>query len=102
MLDIKRIKENPDAVKAGLRAKEMDCDAVIDRILELDIQVRGLKTATETKTAEKNKLSKEMASCLVRKRVLKSVVRTYPLLKRKLTPIWPPLLPSTKPLPMIR
>jgi len=59
MLDIKRIKDNPEAVKAGLRAKETDCDAVIDRILELDVQVRGLKTATETKTAEKNKLSKE-------------------------------------------
>ena len=59
MLDIKKIKENPEAVKAGLRAKEMDCDAVIDRILELDVQVRSLKTATETKTAEKNKLSKE-------------------------------------------
>ena len=59
MLDIKRIKENPEAVKAGLRAKEMDCDAVVDRILELDVQVRGLKTSTETKTAEKNKLSKE-------------------------------------------
>ena len=59
MLDIKRIKENPEAVKAGLRAKEMDCDAVIDRILELDVLVRSLKTATETKTAEKNKLSKE-------------------------------------------
>ena len=59
MLDIKRIKENPEAVKAGLRAKEMDCDAIIDRILELDVQVRGLKTSTETKTAEKNKLSKE-------------------------------------------
>ena len=59
MLDIKKIKENPEAVKAGLRAKEMDCDAVIDRILELDVLVRSLKTATETKTAEKNKLSKE-------------------------------------------
>ena len=59
MLDIKRIKENPEGVKAGLRAKEMDCDAVVDRILELDVQVRALKTATETKTAEKNKLSKE-------------------------------------------
>ena len=59
MLDIKRIKENPEAVKSGLRAKEVDCDAIIDRILELDVQVRGLKTATETKTAEKNKLSKE-------------------------------------------
>ena len=59
MLDIKRIKENPDAVKAGMRAKEVDCDAIIDRILELDVQVRGLKTATETKTAQKNKLAKE-------------------------------------------
>ena len=59
MLDIKRIKENPDAVKAGLRAKEVDCDETVDRILELDVQVRGLKTATETATAQKNKLAKE-------------------------------------------
>ena len=59
MLDIRKIKENPDAVKAGLKAKEVDCDAIIDRILELDVQVRGLKTSTETKTAQKNKISKE-------------------------------------------
>ncbi len=59
MLDIKRIKENPDAVKAGLRAKEVDCDAAVDKILELDVQIRGLKTSTETKTAQKNKLAKE-------------------------------------------
>ena len=59
MLDIKRIKENPEAVKAGLRAKEVDCDAVVDRIVALDIQIRGLKTSTETKTAQKNKISKE-------------------------------------------
>ena len=59
MLDIRKIKENPDAIKAGLKAKEVDCDAIIDKILELDVQVRSLKTSTETKTAEKNKLSKE-------------------------------------------
>ena len=59
MLDIKKIKENPDAVKAGLKAKEVDCDAVVDRILELDVQVRALKTSSETKTAQKNKLAKE-------------------------------------------
>ena len=59
MLDIKRIKENPEAVKAGLRAKEVDCDAIVDRILELDVQVRALKTSTEGKTAQKNKLAKE-------------------------------------------
>ena len=59
MLDIRKIKENPDAVKAGLKAKEVDCDAIVDKILELDIKVRALKTSTETKTAEKNKLAKE-------------------------------------------
>ena len=59
MLDIKRIKENPEAVKAGLRAKEVDCDAIVDRILELDVKIRSLKTSTETKTAQKNKLAKE-------------------------------------------
>ena len=59
MLDIKKIKENPDAVKAGLKAKEVDCDAIVDRILDLDVQIRGLKTSTEGKTAQKNKLAKE-------------------------------------------
>ena len=59
MIDIRRIKENPDAVKAGFKAKEVDCDAIVDRILELDVQIRGLKTSTETKTAQKNKLAKE-------------------------------------------
>ena len=59
MLDIKRIKEDPAAVKAGLKAKEVDCDAIVDRILELDVQIRALKTSTEGKTAQKNKLAKE-------------------------------------------
>ena len=59
MLDIRKIKENPEAVKAGLHAKEVDCDAVVDQILALDVQVRGLKTSTETQTAEKNRISKE-------------------------------------------
>ena len=59
MLDIKKIKENPDAVKAGLRAKKVDCDATVDRILELDAKIRTLKTNTETQTAQKNKLAKE-------------------------------------------
>ena len=59
MLDIKRIKENPEAVKAGLRAKEVDCDATVDRIIALDAQIRSLKTTSEGRTAQKNKLAKE-------------------------------------------
>ena len=59
MLDIRKIKENPEAVKAGLRGKEVDCDAIVDRIVEMDVQIRALKTSTEGKTAQKNKLAKE-------------------------------------------
>ncbi len=59
MLDIRKIKENPDAVKAGLKAKEVDCDATVDRILELDVEIRSLKTTSEGRTAQKNKLAKE-------------------------------------------
>ncbi len=60
MLDIKLIKENPEAVKAGLRAKEVDCDATIDRILELDEQRRKLIASTEERKARQNKVSKEI------------------------------------------
>ena len=59
MLDIRKIKENPDAVKAGLKAKEVDCDAIVDRILELDVEIRALKTSSEARTAQKNRIAKE-------------------------------------------
>ena len=42
MLDIKRIKEDPEKVKAGLRAKEVNCDQEVDRILALDKERRDI------------------------------------------------------------
>ena len=60
MLDIKRIKENPDAIKAGMKAKEVDCDEAIDRILELDEDRKSLIAETEAKKARQNKVSKEI------------------------------------------
>lgn len=60
MLDIKRIKDDPEGVKAGLRAKEVDCDAAVDRILKLDEQRRTLIADTETRKARQNKVSKEI------------------------------------------
>lgn len=60
MLDIKLIRENPDAVKAGMRAKEVDCDQTVDRILELDEQRRALIADTEARKAQQNKVSKEI------------------------------------------
>ena len=60
MLDIKLIKENPDKVKAGFRAKEIPCDAEVDRILVLDEQRRDLIYETEQQKAEQNKVSKDI------------------------------------------
>ncbi len=60
MLDIKRIKDDPEGVKAALRAKEVDCDAIVDRILELDELRRTLITDTENRKARQNKVAKEI------------------------------------------
>ena len=60
MLDIKRIKDDPEGVKAALRAKEVDCDATVDRILELDELRRTLITDTENRKARQNKVAKEI------------------------------------------
>ena len=76
MLDIKRIKDDPEAVKAGLRAKEVDCDAQIDRILELDAKRRALILQSETNKAEQNRVSKEIP---VRKKAGEDVA---PIFKR--------------------
>ena len=60
MLDIRRIKENPEEIKRLLRAKEVDCDAAVDRILELDKERRELIASTEARKAEQNKVSKQI------------------------------------------
>ena len=62
MIDIRRIKENPEQIKAMLRSREvsLDCDAAVDRILELDAARRELIASTEAKKAEQNKVSKQI------------------------------------------
>ena len=58
MLDIKFIRENPDAVKRACELKGFT--DYTDQILELDARVRELKTVTQSKTAEKNKITREI------------------------------------------
>lgn len=60
MIDIKLIREDPERIKRGMKAKEVDCDAIIDRILELDGQRRSLIGQTEALKAEQNKVSKQI------------------------------------------
>ena len=58
MLDIKRIKENPEAIKARLATRQKNYDAEIDRLLALDVERRALIADTEAKKAEQNRISK--------------------------------------------
>ncbi len=60
MLDIKLIRETPDEVKAKLKTRNADYDAVIDEILEIDIERRKISTSTDELKAQQNKVSKEI------------------------------------------
>ncbi|MDR1132425.1 MAG: serine--tRNA ligase [Oscillospiraceae bacterium] len=60
MLDIKIIRENPEEVKARLKAKLADCDSAIDRILVLDSKRRELIFAAENAKSAQNKVSKDI------------------------------------------
>ena len=60
MLDIKRIKENPEYAKQRLATRQKDYSAEIDRLLELDARRRALIADTEAKKAEQNKISKQI------------------------------------------
>ena len=60
MLDIKLIRTQPDEVKAALRKREVNLDAVIDDILALDEQRRARTAAVDTLKAEQNIVSKKI------------------------------------------
>ncbi|MBI4142628.1 serine--tRNA ligase [Candidatus Uhrbacteria bacterium] len=59
MLDLKLIREQPEAVVAGLQAKGISAD--IDRILALDTEKRELQTRVEAVAAKKNVASATIA-----------------------------------------
>ena len=60
MLDIKLIRSNPEAVKAGIRKREMDLDAVVDEILSIDEKRRELTGHAESMKAEQNAMTKRI------------------------------------------
>lgn len=58
MIDIKHIRENPEKVKKGVEAKQLD-SKLVDKVLELDEKRRSLLSEIEILRAEKNKAAKE-------------------------------------------
>jgi seryl-tRNA synthetase len=61
VLDVKKVRDEPDAVKAGARKKRIDADAVVDRILVLDESRRKLQHERDELKARQNQAGKEIA-----------------------------------------
>jgi seryl-tRNA synthetase len=60
MLDIRRLRTDPDAVRAGLSRRGGDAADSVDRILELDARQRALGTQRDELRARIKSLSKEV------------------------------------------
>jgi len=62
MLDIKLIREKPDFVKEKLRLRDENFPPIVDEVLALDKERRGIIREIENLKAERNKLSKEIGN----------------------------------------
>ncbi len=61
MLDIKFVRENPDAVKENIKKKFQDQKLpLVDEILDLDVKLRAAKTEANDLRANRNALSKQI------------------------------------------
>ena len=60
MLDIKVIRENPEKVKAAMKTRNKDMDALVDEILDIDKQRRALSAKNDELKAEQNAASKQI------------------------------------------
>ncbi len=58
MLDIRRLREDPDAVREALARRGPDAAAAVDRVLAADERWRTLTAELETLRAEQNRASK--------------------------------------------
>lgn len=60
MLDIRKIRENPEQIKKALQTRNANYDQYIDDILAIDEQRRQISTETDSLKAEQNKVSKQI------------------------------------------
>jgi seryl-tRNA synthetase len=61
MLDLRRIRTNPDEVKSGLLGRSKDFDvSVVDEIIELDEKRRQILVEVETLKGKRNQVSSEI------------------------------------------
>ncbi len=58
MIDIKTIRDNPDSVKAGVKAKGYP-ESIVDVVIDLDKKRRELLVTTESLRAQRNQITKD-------------------------------------------
>jgi seryl-tRNA synthetase len=58
MIDIKQIRENPEKFKAACKAKKFEVD--IDRLLEVDAQLKNIKQQLQDISTDKNRIGKSI------------------------------------------
>ncbi|MDE7321787.1 MAG: serine--tRNA ligase [Lachnospiraceae bacterium] len=65
MIDIKFLRENPDAVKENIKKKFQDHKlSLVDEVIDLDVQARKTQQEADNLRAERNKLSKQIGALM--------------------------------------
>ena len=65
MLDIKFVRENPDAVKENIKKKFQDSKLpLVDEVIDLDAKSRAAKQEADELRAQRNKLSKQIGALM--------------------------------------
>ncbi|MBQ7688302.1 MAG: serine--tRNA ligase, partial [Clostridia bacterium] len=67
MIDIKFLRENPEAVRENIRKKFQDAKLpLVDEVLELDAESRKNKAKADALRADRNKLSKQIGGLMAK------------------------------------
>ena len=65
MIDIKFLRENPEAVKQNIRNKFQDSKLeLVDKVIELDAESRAVKAQVDELRANRNKISKQIGALM--------------------------------------
>ena len=67
MIDIKFLRENPDAVKENIKKKFQDSKLpLVDEVIELDAQLRKAQQKGDSLRADRNRISKEIGGFMAK------------------------------------
>ena len=67
MIDIKFLRENPDAVKENIKKKFQDSKLpLVDEVIGLDLERRKTLQRAEALRADKNRISKEIGKLMAK------------------------------------